>query len=78
VPTANVEMNHSNILVTEDLIPGVYSAYCQFPEVDKVKFPFLADYEGKKLPCALSIGWNPTYANRKKTVEVFIIHDFQN
>ena len=27
--------------------------------------------------CALSIGWNPTYDNDEKTIEVFIINDFE-
>ena len=28
--------------------------------------------------CALSIGWNPVYENQEKTIEAFLIHDFQS
>ena len=76
VPTANIEMVHSNLQIIHNLIPGVYSATCEFVDLNKEKYPFLAEKEHSQMPCALSIGWNPTYANKEKTVEVFIIEDF--
>ena len=56
-------MTPENIEITKDLVPGVYAAKGLL--------------EGKEYPCAISIGWNPVYDNDVKTVEVFLIHDFQ-
>ena len=62
VPTANIEMTPENIEITKSLIPGVYAAK--------------GTLEGQEYKCALSIGWNPVYDNDTRTVEVFIIHQF--
>jgi FAD synthase len=66
-------MNEINKKITENLVPGVYSAIGQFfdPIIDNLK-----QQSERKYMCALSIGWNPVYDNAEKTVEVYIIHDF--
>lgn len=56
-------MTPENVEITKSLIPGVYAAK--------------GTLEGKEYPSALSIGWNPVYDNEQKTVEVFIIHQFE-
>lgn len=56
-------MTPENVQITRNLVPGVYAAK--------------GVLEGKEYPCALSIGWNPVYDNDQKTVEVFIINEFQ-
>ena len=72
MPTANIEMNEKNKRLVNNLIPGVYAGFGLFPDTDK-------DYlcEKKIFHCAISIGWNPVYENDEKTIEVFIIHDFE-
>jgi FAD synthase len=76
VPTANIEMNSHNTQLTRSLIPGVYSAIGWFTKVDD-RFPFLKSHEQVPMACALTIGWNPVYDNANKTIEVFIIDDFE-
>lgn len=65
-------MTEINKRIIQDLIPGAYTATATFiePKSDLLKHhtPF---------KCALSIGWNPVYENPEKTIEVFIIHDFE-
>ena len=56
-------MTPENIEITKSLVPGVYAA--------------MGTLDGKDYPCALSIGWNPVYDNDTRTVEVFIIHKFE-
>ena len=62
-------MTPENIEKTQGLVPGVYAATCQFSA------PITQDFlePDRKYLCALSVGWNPTYENSTKTVEVFII-----
>jgi riboflavin kinase / FMN hydrolase len=62
VPTANVEMTEQNKEKTQDLVPGVYAAQ--------------ATLNGKSYRCAMSIGWNPVYDNAEKTIEAFLINNF--
>jgi FAD synthase len=54
-------MTEENALKTKDLVPGVYSA--------------IATLYGRKLKCAMSIGWNPVYDNPEKTIEAYLIDD---
>jgi len=54
------------------LVSGVYVAWASFPATNK---PFLT--VDKKYKCALSIGWNPVFDNNEKTVEAYIIYDFE-
>jgi len=75
VPTANIEMTSVNRMLTRDMVPGVYTGVCKFLNS---KLPGDEFQAGKSYPCALSIGWNPTYDNPVKTVEVYIVHEFTN
>lgn len=61
VPTANLEMTAENKATTESLIPGVYSAK--------------ALLNGLDYKCAMSIGWNPVYDNKERTIEAYLIAD---
>jgi FAD synthase len=63
VPTANIEMTEENVTKAKALVPGVYTAK--------------GTLNGKQYACALSVGWNPTYDNPTKTVEVYILHQFE-
>ena len=49
VPTANVEMNESNLTLINDLVPGVYMANCHLNNVC--------------YKAAVSVGWNPVFDN---------------
>jgi len=62
VPTANIKMTEKNKAKTQDLVPGVYAAE--------------ATLNGKSYRCAMSIGWNPVYDNTEKTIEAFLINNF--
>ncbi len=66
-------MTDKNKEISRNLVPGIYSAIAHF--VDPL-MPFL--YSSTKYSCALSIGWNPVYENSEKTVEVFLIHSFDD
>lgn len=55
-------MTAENKNKTADLVPGVYCAVVSLG---------CEQYVG-----ALSIGWNPVYDNPEKTVEVYLLHHF--
>ena len=55
-------MNEENVKKTEGLVPGVYSA--------------IATLNNTKYLSAVSIGWNPVYDNKERTIEAFLVHDF--
>ena len=57
-------MTPENIQKAKKLVPGVYAAK--------------GTLNRKEYACALSVGWNPTYDNPTKTVEVYILHNFEN
>lgn len=69
VPTANVEMTEENKAKTMNLVPGVYAA--------KASLKLDEDGEAREYLCAMSIGWNPVYDNAEKTIEAFLVHDFE-
>ena len=74
VPTANVQMTEENKEKTAALIPGVYAAMATLTLEPS------GSNEGKvvqKHICAMSIGWNPVYDNAEKTIEAFLVHDFE-
>ena len=75
VPTANIEMTEQNTEIANKLVPGVYAATCHFMNGEEKA---TARDTSKIYACALSIGWNPQYENPTKTVEVFIIENFEN
>ena len=56
-------MTEVNKQKTAELVPGVYAAK--------------AVLEGREYLCAMSIGWNPVYDNDEKTIEAFLVHDFE-
>ena len=35
-------------------------------------------YKNQKLRTALSIGWNPSYDNTQRTIEAYILEEFEN
>jgi FAD synthase len=55
-------MTEENDKKSSSLVPGVYSA--------------VASLKGRKYRAAVSIGWNPTYDNAKRTIEAYLLHDF--
>lgn len=70
IPTANIEMNEINTKIITNHINGVYFGTITFktnlknnPQIDKMK-----TYKG-----VLSIGYNPFFNNKVKTIEVFLI-----
>jgi len=69
VPTANLDMTEENRAKTANLVPGVYAA--------KAQLQLETDAEPREYLCAMSIGWNPVYDNDEKTIEAFLIHDFE-
>ena len=72
-PTANIEMTPENKEITTNLIPGIYFATGQFTNSMQEFIKSSHIYS-----CVLSIGWNPVYENREKTVEVYIMDDFKD
>jgi riboflavin kinase / FMN hydrolase len=56
-------MTPENASKTDALLPGVYAA--------------IATLNGKTYASALSIGWNPVYNNKERTIEAFLVHDFE-
>ncbi|XP_031831091.1 riboflavin kinase [Nomia melanderi] len=63
IPTANLEDKVVDSLPS-DLNTGVYFGW--------------ASIDGKIYKMVASIGWNPFYKNEKKTVEVHLLHKFEN
>ncbi|XP_043261888.1 riboflavin kinase [Colletes gigas] len=63
VPTANLEDKVIDALPS-DFNTGVYYGWAS---IDRKIYKMVA-----------SIGWNPFYKNKKKTVEVHLLHKFEN
>lgn len=63
IPTANLQENVVETL-PKDLSTGIYYGWAA---VEKQVYKMVA-----------SIGWNPFYKNDKKTVEVHLLHKFEN
>ena len=72
MPTANLEMTDTNKTKTASLVPGVYAAKATLTRQSQ-------DGEEQKdvFMCAMSIGWNPVFDNEEKTIEAFLVHDFE-
>ena len=62
IPTANIEMTEENLKILESSVPGVYMAYCVHPN-------------GRQYKAAVSIGYNPVFDNKVKTLETHVISD---
>lgn len=82
VPTANLEMCNDNIANIESLLPGVYCGTVQFLSAesnqDELIDRFGQGFLEKKYRTALSIGWNPSYDNSQRTIESYILEEFDN
>lgn len=63
IPTANLQEDVAESLAN-DLGTGIYYGWAA---VDKQVYKMVA-----------SVGWNPFYKNEKKTVEVHLLHKFEN
>ena len=61
MPTANLEMTELNLALVEDAVPGVYMAKCL--------------HKGQIFKAAVSLGYNPYYDNKEKTLEAYLISD---
>ena len=55
-------MTEQNTELLKDAVPGVYMAKCVLND-------------GKTYKAAVSVGWNPCYDNKVKTVEAYVIAD---
>lgn len=93
IPTANVPIDQLPSIV-EKLPLGVYFGFCRVAKVDSectrvvkrkdgrsVDYNFGATLNNKDLetwPVVLSIGLNPFYHNKAKTVELHIMHKFSD
>jgi FAD synthase len=70
VPTANLEINNENKDKVNQLINGVYYGHMSFNTNVK-------DIKGidinKTYKAVLSVGYNPHFDNKEKTIEVFLI-----
>ncbi|SCU95557.1 LANO_0E10704g1_1 [Lachancea nothofagi CBS 11611] len=93
IPTANVQFNELPDAI-ENLPLGVFFGFaqlaesgpgdvknCQRPDGTRVHFNFgqrLAESDLNVLPVVLSIGLNPFYHNKAKTVELHIMHEFKH
>ena len=62
-------MTDKNKAKTAGLVPGVYAAKAILQKFDGC--------EPQEYLCAMSIGWNPVYDNAEKTIECYLIHDFE-
>jgi len=63
IPTANYSDELVNGL-PEGFSPGIYMGWCQVNE-------------GPVHKMVMSVGWNPFYNNTQKTVEIHIMHKFE-
>ena len=70
IPTANIEMNETNTKIVTSHINGVYFGTITFKSNNKKN----ENIEKKKCyKGVLSIGYNPFFNNKSKTIEVFLI-----
>ena len=70
IPTANIEMNETNTKIVTSHINGVYFGTITFKSNNKNN----QSIEKKKCyKGVLSIGYNPFFNNKSKTIEVFLI-----
>lgn len=69
-PTANIPIGpYTDTL--QKLPTGVYFGFSSFTDPK-------SQYAGITFPTALSIGWNPFYKNKEKTIEAHLIHQFSH
>jgi riboflavin kinase len=66
IPTANMSMQDIGAAVDE-LPTGIYQGFAELEGVEGMEGVFKS---------VISIGWNPYFSNKKKTVEPHLLHDF--
>lgn len=86
IPTANIPLENPDdpeqIRVVEKLEAGIYFGWTQ---IWRSKVPTAQDeldeedhFEGKVFKTVVSIGWNPYFKNKTKTIEPYVMHKFQH
>mmetsp|Transcript_18447 Transcript_18447/g.18115 ORF Transcript_18447/g.18115 Transcript_18447/m.18115 type:complete len:142 (-) Transcript_18447:56-481(-) len=82
VPTANLDLSSENMSKISHLLPGVYSGTVEFityeTNKDELLEKFGENFASVKLRTAISIGWNPSYDNSHRTIEAYILEEFDN
>ena len=82
VPTANMDLTEENSKKIHHLLPGVYCGTIKFLSYESNKDELIEKYgenfSQKQLRTAISIGWNPSYDNSKRTIEAYILEEFDN
>lgn len=81
VPTANLELWEEHKNKIDGLLPGVYWGTVQFitwANKDELINKFGEKYWENSLRTALSIGWNPSFDNDLRTIEAYILEEFEN
>ena len=84
VPTANLEMTVQNEQKVASLVPGVYCGIAVFrssesnaDDMNRLREKRgIAAGEELRFRTALSIGWNPSYDNARRTIEAFLLEEF--
>eukprot|EP00903_Cladosiphon_okamuranus_P016154 g14908.t2 len=62
IPTANMNMEEIGERVVHDTTTGIYYGYAML--------------NGTVYPAVISVGWNPYFDNKAKTVEPHLLHEF--
>lgn len=86
IPTANIplepEDNPQQAVIVDKLNAGIYFGWTQ---IWRNKKPAMTEsledednFEGKVYKTVVSIGWNPYFKNKKKTIEPYVMHEFPN
>ncbi|KAL8940235.1 MAG: hypothetical protein Q9216_002919 [Gyalolechia sp. 2 TL-2023] len=80
IPTANIPLAGLSVGGHEELESGVYFGWAGI-DVDehgvRIDGSNAKGARGGVWPMVMSIGWNPFYKNKVRSVEVHILHDFR-
>lgn len=71
IPTANIPIAGLSVGGCSDIDSGVYFGFAS------LDLPTISTSAQKVFPMVMSIGWNPFYKNSVRSVEIHIIHDFE-
>ncbi|KAK5100187.1 riboflavin kinase [Exophiala xenobiotica] len=75
IPTANIPPE--GLSAHPDLTTGIYFGYASLQHPQQDPKPETDTEPGIEIyPCVLSIGYNPFYANKTRSIEIHILHDF--
>lgn len=69
IPTANIPVEGLEVGGCQTIESGIYYGFAGLNLHDKK--------QGAVFPMVMSIGWNPFYKNTVRSVEVHIVHSFQ-